>query len=198
MCRLALMNKDGARWIEKEIGLAEYLGYLEQRLGGHGNGYALVKGGKCIKLIKGTHLKTSSIARDALKSDYDWLVFHTRLASCGSRTDMNCHPFIKARTGDLLAANGTEWELTWYNHKTGRDMTDTQSVLMYYVTDDDFMADLKTLTAVYIGLHDRKMFAIRNRGQLEIIKRGRATVLASEFPWPIKAMAKPCREWHES
>ena len=110
---------------------------------------------------------------------------------------MNCHPFIKARTGDVLCANGTEHELAAYNRLNNRDMTDTQSVLMYYARDDHFIHDLKTLTAVYVGLHDGKMFAVRNYGQLEILKHRGAIVLASEFPMNLTQNIKPCKEWYE-
>ena len=197
MCRLAMMNKAGAQWVDEQIGLDEFFYYLQLRLGGHGNGYAMVKDGKCVKLIKGQNLKCHSIARDARKTDFDWLIFHTRLASCGNRSDLNCHPFIKARTGDLLAANGTEWAIAQYNRETRRDMTDTQSVLMYYCTDEDFIADLKTLTAVYVGLHNGKMFAIRNKGELWKAQKGKAVVLASEFPMNWLEDCRPCKEWYE-
>ena len=46
MCRLSLMNKRGAELLEREIGLDTFFYYLQYRMGGHGNGYALIKGGK--------------------------------------------------------------------------------------------------------------------------------------------------------
>jgi len=37
MCRLVLMNKQGEKEIEKRYGLGNFLKYLEERFGGHGN-----------------------------------------------------------------------------------------------------------------------------------------------------------------
>ena len=48
MCRLLLMNKQAEKEIEKTYGLEKYLTYLEKQLGGHGNGYLLVKDNKIL------------------------------------------------------------------------------------------------------------------------------------------------------
>ena len=69
MCRLALMNKAGADFIEKTYGLTAFLTYLESRLGGHGNGYALIKDGKCVDLRKGVNLTNRTIVK-AVKKIY--------------------------------------------------------------------------------------------------------------------------------
>ena len=53
MCRVLLMNKQAEKEIEKTYGLDRYLKYLEKQMGGHGNGFALMKNGKIIKLEKG-------------------------------------------------------------------------------------------------------------------------------------------------
>lgn len=37
MCRLVLMNKQGEKEIEKRCSLGEFLKYLENQFGGHGN-----------------------------------------------------------------------------------------------------------------------------------------------------------------
>ena len=37
MCRIVLMNKNGEKEIDDNYGLEEYLKYLENQLGGHGN-----------------------------------------------------------------------------------------------------------------------------------------------------------------
>ena len=49
MCRVLLMNKKGENEIERIYGLDKYLKYLENQLGGHGNGFALLKNNKLIK-----------------------------------------------------------------------------------------------------------------------------------------------------
>ena len=55
MCRVLLMNKQAEKEIEKTYGLDRYLKYLEKQMGGHGNGFALMKKGKIIKLEKGVN-----------------------------------------------------------------------------------------------------------------------------------------------
>lgn len=37
MCRLVLMNKNGEKEIEKKYGLYNFLKFLEDQMGGHGN-----------------------------------------------------------------------------------------------------------------------------------------------------------------
>ena len=81
MCRLVLMNKEGEKQIDMQYGLDKYLKYLEKQLGGHGNGYALMKDGKVIKFEKGVNLDVRDIAKTFKKTNYDWALFHTRLAT---------------------------------------------------------------------------------------------------------------------
>ena len=89
MCRVLLMNKEGEKDIDKIYGLSKYLKYLEDQLGGHGNGFALMKGGKIIRFEKGLNLDVRDIAKEVKKVDYDWFLFHTRLASVGDKTNEN-------------------------------------------------------------------------------------------------------------
>ena len=69
-------------------------------------GFALLKNKKIIKIEKGVKLDVRDIAQILRKTDYDWALFHTRLASIGTISDENCHPFV--RNNMLLAMNGTE------------------------------------------------------------------------------------------
>ncbi len=81
MCRLVLMNKEGEKEIDKKYGLDKYLRYLEKQLGGHGNGYALMKNGEVIIIDKGVNLDVRDIAKILRETSYDWALFHTRLAT---------------------------------------------------------------------------------------------------------------------
>ena len=69
MCRVVLMNKEGEREIEKRYGLSSYFKYLEDQLGGHGNGYALLKNNKIIKFEKGMKLDVRDIAKTIKNTD---------------------------------------------------------------------------------------------------------------------------------
>lgn len=198
MCRLALMNKGGADVVEHIYGLRRFLDYLTAQCGGHGNGYALVKDGKCIDLKKGVKLSNKAIAKAVLKTDFDWLIYHTRLASCGTISDRNCHPFQDPATGDLLAANGTEHDLTALNHAHGLDRTDTETLLLDFLRDEHFVADLKCNRSALIGTHHGKAFAVRNSGQLNRLSLQHGCVcIASSFPHDFALITHPCISYFE-
>lgn len=198
MCRLALMNKKGLEAVEQSYGLRKFLDFLERSMGGHGNGYALVKDGQAIDLRKGVTLKNSTIAKTALKADFDWFIYHTRLASCGTIADTNCHPFQNPFNGDILAANGTELDLVEYNRQCGLNRTDTETLLMDFLRDDNFLADCRVSRSTLIGIHKGKAFAIRNNGSLKRLQLGRdVIVLASQFPEPLDLVAYPTAAYFE-
>lgn len=62
---------------------------LEKRLGGDGNGMALLKSGK---VIKGTKMDVGYLAEKAADQD-EPILFHTRLASVGGKVSELCQPF---------------------------------------------------------------------------------------------------------
>lgn len=201
MCRLALMDNKGIARLEREYGLENFLTYLERAFGGHGNGFALIGNDGQIQTIrKGVDLTCGEIAADVL-ADLDsvkWLVFHTRLASCGQRTDENCHPFYNPENNTLLCANGTEWQVTRYARSIGSTMTDTEIVLS--VLDGHsvraFRADLRRWSSVLVGWHNGKVFAVRNCGSLRWLP-GDGRIMASEFP-PELGSTRTCNEFFET
>ena len=69
-------------------------------------GFALMKNKKLIKFEKGVNLDVREIAKILKNTDYDWALFHTRLASIGEKCDENCHPFKRGNM--VMAMNGTE------------------------------------------------------------------------------------------
>lgn len=182
MCRLALINAAGAEELQARYGLRKYFDFLEKRLGGSGNGYALIENGKVKILEKGVMLRNREIAEKISKSKYDWLIYHTRLASCGTVSDRNCHPF--RRGDDVLAANGTEIEMARTAREYGLNVTDTELVLRYGLTENDFYDDLRIWSSVLVGLHKGKVYAVRNHGRLERMEteNENAVIIGSEFP----------------
>lgn len=198
MCRLALMNKKGMRMLDKMYGLDKFLLYLEAQLGGHGNGYiALDKNGKIINGLKGVDVSTERIATEMLVEEKaEWLVFHTRLASMGSISTPNCHPFWNKNLTAFLCANGTERGVeVLLNKKAGE--TDTETVFkMGLANKDGLLAKVKTMTAVYIGKQDNKLFAVRNNGSLDKVEfADGGIVLASSFPYGLREKAKQENEF---
>lgn len=181
MCRLVLMNKNGEKEIEKRYGLTEFLSYLERSFGGHGNGVALLKSGKITFLEKGVNLSVKEISNTIRKSNYDWCIFHTRLASVGSKSDKNCHPF---RIGtEVMAMNGTErTEKLLTNVK---DITDTEAILKVKEKFDLEIPALKNLSSIFVGFSKGKPYIVANNiHNIKLLykKSNNSIVFASEFP----------------
>ena len=181
MCRVVLMNKEGEREIERNYGLAKFLKYLENQLGGHGNGFSLMKDGQIIKLEKGLKLDVRDIANEVKKIDYDWFLFHTRLASIGDKNDRNCHPF---KRGDfILAMNGTEHSASFLSRI--KDITDTEAILDMANKYNLGLAALKCFSSIFMGFYRNKPFVVAdNTHNIKVYKDNekKALVFASNFP----------------
>ena len=136
MCRMLLANREGIEELKGALAaipgcstLEKYLGDLELRDGGQGNGYALLKDGRVTRLEKGVNLGVAEVARVMEKEDYDWILFHTREASTGSVSDANGHPFRAVGKADLLAGvNGNEKELAALARAAG-GITDSEFII---------------------------------------------------------------------
>lgn len=176
MCRLALMNNTGIRYIEKEYGLKNLFNHLERQLGGHGNGVCLIYNDGTYDISKGVNLTNEEIVDEILMKikDIKWVIYHTRLASVGNINDRNCHPFED--DGRVLAMNGTERNYTVIH----RNFTDTENILL---STDNIMDGTKNYRSVFLGYENGKVFANKNFGSLEYMpcKNG-GKVFASTFP----------------
>ena len=176
MCRLAMMNREGIKHIEREYGLENLFNYLERQLGGHGNGICLIynDGSYCIN--KGVCLTNKEIAEGILADikNLKWIIYHTRLASVGSINNRNCHPFED--NGRVMAMNGTERNYTVIH----RNFTDTENILL---STENITEGTKKYHSVFLGYENGKVFANRNFGSLEYLpcKNG-GKVFASTFP----------------
>lgn len=181
MCRVILMNKQGEKEIEKIYGLDKYLKYLEKQLGGHGNGFALLKNRNVIKLEKGVNLDVRDIADTIRKTSYDWCVFHTRLASIGKKSNENCHPFRK--DDFVLAMNGTEKSVSFVSEI--KDITDTEAILDIIDTYHFGLTSLRHFNSIFMGFFKGKPFVVAdNTISIKILrnKKNKALVFASDFP----------------
>ena len=176
MCRLALMNQQGIRHIIENYGLQRFNDHLERQLGGHGNGYCVIYKNGDYSIKKGITLHNSQIVKDILKEydDIKWVIYHTRLASIGSISNRNCHPFESG--GKILAMNGTERNYTVV--KEG--LTDTENILL---SSDNLLTDTKKYRSVFLGYENGKVFATKNNGSLKYMDCGcGGKVFASSFP----------------
>ncbi len=185
MCRVVLMNKQGEREIERIYGLDKYFTYLEKQLGGHGNGFALLKNNRLIKFEKGVKLDVRDIARTIKNTDYDWCLFHTRLASVGDKSNRNCHPFIRKNT--ILAMNGTESSVSFLSN--AREITDTEAILETISKFNLSLSVLKRFKSIFMGFHNGKPFVVAdNISSIKILHKNsnNAIVFASSFPYKFR------------
>ncbi len=176
MCRLALMDNAGIKYIEKEYGLENLFNYLERRLGGHGNGICFIYNDGSYYIKKGVKFTNQEIAQRILV-DIDcikWIIYHTRLASVGSINDNNCHPFVD--NGRVIAMNGTERDYTVVN----KYLTDTENILL---STKNITKDTRKYHSVFLGYENGKVFANKNYGSLEYLPcTNGGKVFASCFP----------------
>lgn len=199
MCRLLLMNKSGEREIEKSYGLSNFLQFLEEQMGGHGNGYALMKKGRITALEKGVKLNVKEIARVTRKSNYDWCIFHTRLASVGEKSDNNCHPFRKGT--EVMAMNGTEHSVGLVSNV--KEITDTEAILDLKVMYKWELPALKKLSSIFVGFSKGKPYIVAdNTYNVKLLnnKKNNAIVFASDFPDKMKKNIyepKKCFIWND-
>lgn len=176
MCRLALMNNAGIRYIEEHYGLENLFNHLERQLGGHGNGICFIYKDGSYFIRKGVELTNEEIAEEVLMKlkHIKWIIYHTRLASIGKISDKNCHPF--SNNGRVMAMNGTERNCTIID----KNLTDTENIL---ITTKNITKDTREYRSVFLGYENGKVFANKNSGRLEYIpcKNG-GRVFASSFP----------------
>lgn len=176
MCRLAMMNNKGIRYIEENYGLENLFDYLERQLGGHGNGICFIYNDGSYFIRKGVHLTNEEIAEEVLMKikHIKWIIYHTRLASVGSISDRNCHPFNN--NGRVLAMNGTERNYAIAN----KSLTDTENIL---ITTKNITKGTRDYHSVFLGYENGKVFANKNYGSLEYIPcENGGRVFASTFP----------------
>jgi predicted glutamine amidotransferase len=176
MCRLAMMNNEGIRHIEREYGLENLFDYLEKQLGGHGNGICFIYNDGSYYIEKGVNLTNKEIAEEVLSKikHLKWIIYHTRLASVGNINDGNCHPF--EHRGRVLAMNGTERDYTVVK----KGLTDTENILL---SSASITRDTKCYRSVFLGYENGKVFANKNHGSLEYMPcENGGVVFASRFP----------------
>jgi hypothetical protein len=182
MCRLALINKEGMEYIEKTYGVKKFFNYLENSQGGHGNGICLIKNSSIVTLKKGVRFTNRKVVNLINKTDFDWCIYHTRLASIGSKTNKNCHPF---KIGNkVLAMNGTENDYKLIAKKL--DITDTEAILkVSNALKIDLVDFVRDLESVFIGFNNGKVFCTGGKHssfKLKVVQEDNALIFASEFP----------------
>lgn len=177
MCRLAMMNNEGIRYIEREYGLEALFDYLEKQLGGHGNGVCLIYNDGSYQINKGVRLANEDIVNDIFYNidSIKWIIYHTRLASVGNISNGNCHPFED--DGRVMAMNGTERNYDVIDEH----LTDTENILL---STDNITDGTMEYKSVFLGYENGKVFANKNCGSLKYIScENGGKIFASTFPY---------------
>lgn len=181
MCRLFIANQKDYYLYDRSHGILKLMEHLEKQCGGHGNGFALVKDKQIIKYAKGQSLTNEEIYH-TIKGvkNWDYVVYHTRIASIGDRSDSNCHPFIDSN--NAIAMNGTAYEF----NDVAEVMEKTDTELIFKLVKD--LAPTKTtqalavLGAIFVGFSKGKPYAVKGRGDLACYTKGCGSFHASSFP----------------
>ncbi len=188
MCRQVLGNKKGYLTIDREYGgLENFLNWLVFERGGNGNGILFVKDNTIIKFKKDLDLSIDEIAEDIRSLDYDYALFHTRLASVGSVIRSNVHQFVYSPKF-ALAMNGAEDYINIDNKDNYRpDMTDAEKIAQeIYETkvEPRKFFDEHTCRTAFTGVYDGKAYMYTsNFDMMKLFKKDDAFLFSSDFPW---------------
>lgn len=179
MCRVILSNRADFVSYDRQFGILKLMNHLEEECGGHGNGYALLRDGKIIETRKGVKLTNEQIYKRIKGMAWDYLVYHTRIASIGGQGDANCHPFVEGN--DCLAMNGTEHNLRTMSDAFGR--TDTECIFRNIIGlgREQVTRALVEFNSVFIGCAEGKPFVVKAGGTLHRWNGGEKTLHASTF-----------------
>lgn len=184
MCRVIITNRTDFLSYDKQYGIPKLFAHLEKQCGGHGNGYALIRGGHIIETRKGQHLSNEEIYKNIVNKRWDYLVWHTRINSMGGESDANCHPFVQDE--DCLAMNGTEYTLRTASQAFSR--TDTEIIFKNLVGMGvhSVATSLIEFSSVFVGCAGGIPFAVQAGGSLSRWNKGGKSFHASTFPDDVK------------
>ncbi len=178
MCRLMMGHKSAIREYDRKHGLIQLLNYLEKQLGGHGNGVVFMKNGEIVEGRKGVKLSNEEICTMEINLDYDWMIYHTRLVSVGSKTDSQCHPYWEGN--DVLAMNGTDMDFSNVADAMGTSDSDIIFRVLRGTTPEQAMEILGHIDAIFVGAIDGKPIA--SSSPLGDLCRWGKKMFASSFP----------------
>lgn len=187
MCRQVVGNKKGYMTIDKEYGgLEHYLSWLIFERGGSGNGIVFVKDKKIAKFNKDLNLSVEEIANDLRQIDYDYALFHSRLATVGSVCRSNVHHYVFSPEF-AFAMNGSENCSDLDLNDKRPDITDAELIgrKMFDSKENpkDYL-DKHTYGGAYTGLYRGRPFVYtHNKDIMMLLKKDDAYVFSSDFPW---------------
>ena len=156
MCRLLLCDKKYYNNVGRHY-LERFLDHLEKECGGHSNGMCFVKDGRVTTVRKSVALKNQDIIRELYLNQPDWFMYHTRVASVGSISNSNAHPYWNKNKTFVLCMNGTESEIG--DLADGLGITDTELIFRNLNTFNINEEVLTKLSSKFLGFRNGKVFA---------------------------------------
>lgn len=177
MCRLMYLP-GGVR--PPKVILGRWLSALEKSNGGHGNGFATVKGGA----VKGVELSPTACSDELIRLRKSATVWHTRLISCGRRIDLLCHPF-ETSNGSYLVHNG-HWSYGAYTARLlNGDWSDTAVAALHIRIHgwDDFVS--RCDSGVWIHLTPKGRQVLYRSGSLMIERNTGALCSEAYSEWGV-------------
>lgn len=184
MCRVLVVNRSDFNLFNNKYGVLALLNHLEKECGGHGNGYALIKNRRITETRKGVKLDNKDIYNRVRTASWDWLLYHTRIASIGDASDVNCHPYVS--DDDCLAMNGTEYSLRTLSGAMKR--TDSEVIFRNLIGSSASEAStaLLDLSSVFIGCASGIPYAVKAEGSLCKWNMGDGTMHVSSLSANVK------------
>lgn len=187
MCRQSIGNKKGYLAIDKNYGgLEHFLSWLIFERGGNGNGIIFIKDNKIFKFKKDIDLNIEEIANDLRTTDYDYALFHTRLATIGSVCRSNVHPFVFSPKFALAMNGGEDCDNIEITNKRP-DMTDAEIIARAMFESGEHpkeFLDKNTTGSTYTGVHNGRAYVYtRKKETMMLFQKGDAFLFSSDFPW---------------
>lgn len=101
MCRIAIVPSE----LKSEKYIKTLFDFLEDAMGGDGNGFAYFNSKPGVQISKALDLKTEHVAE--LNTNDAMILFHTRKTSAGTHSNLNVQPFEIFNKDAALCHNGT-------------------------------------------------------------------------------------------
>ena len=185
MCRLVLMNAAAATLFTPDE-LARFFQELENAQGGDGNGIAALWPERAnVRMSKGLKLTAPAAARKvkaAVAQKAEWVLYHTRLATAGSKISRNCHPFQHGKL--LLAHNGHDFERARLGHSIG--VTDSECLALLWSRLHLPLDELADTDGVFVGFFGERPFVVKGDASSDLVVAVAANcgaiLFASELP----------------
>lgn len=164
MCRLSLIGGSAADLLGREF-LEYHFAYLEKKQGGDGMGVAALYPDGRTRIRKSVDMGPREAANTIIRwrdDGADVFIFHTRLATHGTRKSANCHPFRCEDT--ILAHNGVDDRF-----EPEIDRTDSETILKAMVKANLPTEWLEDCSGVFVGFRGGTPFVVKGERNTSLL-----------------------------